>query len=57
MNNMINLTAHLPQTADFVKEQRRRERTEKLSAFCESLATFAIAGGFLLLVAAYLSTL
>ncbi len=57
MNNMIDLTARIPQYAEFAKQTRRRERIEKLAISLESLATFAIAGGFLLTVAAFLSTL
>ena len=57
MNNMIDLTARIPQYADFAKQTRRRERLEKLAIALESLATFVIAGGFLLVVAAFLSTL
>lgn len=57
MNNMIDLTARIPQYASFAKQTRRRERLEKLAIGLESLATFVIAGSFLLLVAAFLSTL
>ncbi len=57
MNNMINLTAYLPQQREFAKKVRRAERWEKLSAFAESLATLIIAGSFLLLVAACLTAL
>ena len=57
MNNMINLTAYLPENAAFAKKVRRRERWEKLSAFAESLATLVIAGSILLLVGACLTAL
>ena len=57
MNNMINLTAYLPQQREFAKKVRRHERWEKLSAFAESLATLIIAGSCLLLVAACFTVL
>ena len=57
MNNMINLTAYLPQQREFAERVRRRERWEKLSAFAESLATLIIAGSILLLVGACLTAL
>ena len=57
MNNMINLTAYLPQQREFAEKVRRHERWEKLSAFAESLATLAIAGSILLLVGACLTAL
>ena len=57
MNNMIDLTARIPSCAAFAKQTRRRERLEKLAIGLESLATFVITGAFLLLVAAFLSTL
>ena len=57
MNHMIDLTARIPKYAEFAKQTRRRERIEKLAIGLESIATFTIAGGFLLTVAAFLSTL
>ena len=57
MNNMIDLTAYLPEQRDSAKKVRRRERWEKLSAFAESLATLIIAGSMLLLLAACLTVL
>lgn len=57
MNNMINLTAYLPQQREFAEKVRRHERWENLSAFAESLATLIIAGSCLLLVAACFTVL
>ena len=57
MNNMINLTAYLPENAAFAKKVRRRERWEKLSAFAESLATLIIAVSVFVLAAAFLTAL
>ena len=57
MNNMINLTAYLPENMEFAKKVRRRERWEKLSAFAESLATLIIAASAFVLAAAFLIAL
>ena len=57
MNNIINLTACLPQQIEYAERVRRRERWEKLSAFAESLATLVIAGSILLLVGVCLTAL
>lgn len=57
MNNMINLTAYLPENMEFAKKVRRRERWEKLSAFAESLATLIIAVSVFVLAAAFLTAL
>ena len=57
MNNIINLTACLPQQIEYAERVRRRERWEKLSAFAESLATVILAGVIFVVVGALLTTL
>ena len=57
MNNIINLTACLPQQIEYAERVRRRERWEKLSAFAESLATVILAGVIFVVVGALLTAL